>query len=365
MTLRDRVNPHILDLKPYQPGKPIEELERELGIHDSVKLASNEHPVGASARVLEAIRSCVGDVHLYPDGASFDLRARLAKRLGVDPSQFVFGNGSSEVLELLAKTLLGPGDRVVYPWPSFAMYPLVVQGMGAEGVAVALNAALEHDLPAMLGAIDSSTKMVLICNPNNPTGASIGATAFDGFMEKVPADVVVVVDEAYAEFALRDDFPDVLGWIARRPATIMLRTFSKVYGLGGLRVGYGVAGAELADYLQRARHPFNVNRVAEVAAVAALEDTEYMASSVRANTEGRAKLGQALVKMGYEVWPSDANFLLVRIGSEVYEPLLRQGVIVRPMDGFGLKGCIRITVGTPAANERVVAALQRIREEGA
>lgn len=364
MTLRDRINPHIRDLEPYQPGKPLEELERELGIQDSVKLASNEHPVGASPRVIEAIQAYASEVvHRYPDGASFALRKQLSDQLGIDPDQLVFGCGADELLELLAKTLLAPGDTVVYPWPSFAMYPIVVQGMGARGVPISLDAGFVHDLPAMAAAIGPETKMVIVCNPNNPTGTSVGASAFDEFMERVPVDVVVAVDEAYGEFAARVDFPDSLAWVKRRPGTIVLRTFSKAYGLAGLRVGYGVADTEFAGYLQRARHPFNVNRLAEVAALAALEDTGYLAETVELNARGRETLTRELSAMGFEVWPSDANFVLARTGAGVYDPLLREGVIVRPLGGFGLHDYVRITVGTPEANERVIKALRRIRED--
>jgi histidinol-phosphate aminotransferase len=348
MALKDIVNPHILDLEPYQPGKPIEELERELGIHGSIKLASNESPLGPSAKAVAAVRAAAAEVHRYPDGASFALRQRLSAELGVAGEQIVFGAGADEVLELLAKAFLGRGDEAVFAWPSFAMYPIVVKGMGANPVAVPLSADLAHDLDAMTAAITPRTKLVFVCNPNNPTGTSVGAEAFDRFVSGLPEDVVLAVDEAYAEYARRPDFPRSLEWVGRRPGTIVLRTFSKIYGLAGLRVGYGVADAELAGYLQRARHPFNVNRLAEVAALAALDDAEHAEASRRANDEG----------------PTDANFLLARTGSGVHEELLREGVIVRPLGGFGMPDHIRISVGLPEENERLVKTLKRLRESG-
>jgi len=365
MSLADRVKRHVAELRPYEPGKPIEELERELGIADSVKLASNENPLGPSPRAVDAMRAAANEVGRYPDGACFALRGRLARRLGVAPEQLVFGCGSDELLELVAKAFLGPGDEVVFAWPSFAMYPIVAQGMGARPVAVPLDDALVHDLPAMAGAVGERTQAVIVANPNNPTGTSVGAADFDRFVEALPEDVVLVVDEAYVEYARRPDFPDALGWVERRPATVVLRTFSKLYGLAGLRIGYGVAGGELAGYLERARHPFNVNRLAEAAACAALEDEAHQERSRRINAEGIAYLRRELEALGLRVWPSDANFVLVRAGEGVYPGLLRQGVIVRPMAGFGLPDCVRITVGLPEENERCVKALRRLLEGGA
>ncbi len=363
MSLADRVKPHIAALEPYKPGKPIEELERELGISGSVKLASNENPLGPSPRASAAARAALAGIHRYPDGACFELRARLATRLGVGPEQLVFGCGSDELLELVAKAFLGAGDEAVFAWPSFAMYPIVAQGMGATPVRVPLDAGLVHDLPALAAAITPRTRVVMVCNPNNPTGTTVGAEAFDRFARALPDDVVLVIDEAYREYARRPDFPDALAWVARRPGTLVLRTFSKIYGLAGLRIGYGVADSALAGWLERARHPFNVSRVAEVAACAALDDDEHVTRSQRTNAEGAAWLERELGACGLHVWPSDANFVLVRVGVPgVYEALLREGVIVRPMAGFGLPDCIRITIGLPEENERCVKALRRVVE---
>jgi histidinol-phosphate aminotransferase len=362
MALERFVKPYIAELEPYQPGKPIEELERELGIRGSVKLASNENPLGPSPKAVEAMRAAADGVNRYPDGASFRLREALSRRLGIEPSQLVFGTGADEVIGLIAKSFLGPGDEAVFAWPSFAMYPIAVKGMGATPVPVPLDANLVHDLPAMAAAVSGRTRVVIVCNPNNPTGTSVGAEVFDRFAAALPEEVILVVDEAYFEYARRDDFPDSLGWVSRRPGTAVLRTFSKIYGLAGLRVGYGVMDPELAGYLQRARHPFNVNLLGETAALAALDDHEHVERTLRANREGAGILTRELRALGIEVWPTDANFLLAKTGAGSYGDLLREGVIVRPMDGFGLPEHVRITIGTAKENEKLVKALQRIRE---
>ena len=360
MSLADRVKPYIRSLAPYVPGKPIEELERELGIRGSIKLASNENPLGPSPRAVEAMRQAAAEVHRYPDGASFALRAALSKKLGVAGDQLVFGAGADEILELIAKTLIGEGDEVVYAWPSFAMYPIVVQGMGAKGVAVPLNRDLVHDLDGILAAITKQTRVVMVCNPNNPTGTSVGAEAFERFVTALPEDVVLAVDEAYYEFVRRPDFPDSLALTRRRPGTVVLRTFSKIYGLAGIRIGYGVCDRELASYLERARHPFNVNRLAEVAALAALEDDEHVRRTREINAAGARYLAAELGRLGIETWPTDANFILARTGAGVYEALLAQGVIVRPMRGFGLTEHVRISIGLPEENERFIKALAEL-----
>ena len=259
MALEQIVKPEIAALEPYEPGKPIEELERELGIEGAIKLASNENPLGPSPRALEAARAALSGMHRYPDGGSFRLRRRLSSHLGVEPNQIVLGTGADEILELLAKAFVRPGDEVVYAWPSFAMYPIVTQGAGAKSVRVGLDAGLVHDLAAIRAAVTPRTRLLLVCNPNNPTGTSVGAGELDAFIAALPSHVVLAIDEAYCEFARRPDFPRSMEWIGRRPGTIVLRTFSKIYGLAGLRVGYGAGDAELVGYLERARHPFNIN----------------------------------------------------------------------------------------------------------
>jgi histidinol-phosphate aminotransferase len=354
------VKPWIQKLEPYVPGKPIEELERELGIPNAVKLASNENPLGPSPRAVEAIWNAAERMHRYPDGGCFRLRHALAARLGMSPEQLVFGTGSDEILELLAKCFLGPSDEIIFAWPSFAMYPIVTQGMGATAVRVPLGEDLVHDLVRMREAVTSRTRLVIVCNPNNPTGTSVGAAAFDRFAGSLPDSAVLVVDEAYVEYARRPDFPDALAWVRRRPGTCVLRTFSKIYGLAGLRVGYAVADRELAGYLERARHPFNVSSIAEAAALAALDDHEHVARARQTNAAGFEFLTRELQRLGLQTWPSDANFLLASAPPNTYEKLLREGVIVRPMGGFGLPNHIRITIGTAEENERLVKALGRV-----
>jgi len=372
MSIENLVKPHIAKLEPYPPGKPVEELERELGITGAIKLASNENPLGPSPKAVAAMRAALENVNRYPDGGSFRLRAKLAARLGVEPGALVFGTGIDGIFEFLAKTFLGPGDEAVFAWPSFAMYPIVVNGSGARSVTVPLDDGLAHDLPAMRRAIGPRTRLVFVCNPNNPTGTSVGAAAFDAFVASLPADVVLAVDEAYGEYARRPDFPDALAWVKRRPGTIVLRTFSKIYGLAGLRVGYGIADPELVGFLERARHPFDVGLLGQIAAEAALDDLEHVERARRLNAEGMDYLVRELAALGFETWPSDANFVLARVagpglaasGRAVYDALLHEGVIVRPVGAFGLTEHVRITVGLPEENARVVAALRKLRAEG-
>jgi histidinol-phosphate aminotransferase len=360
MSIKALVNSHILDLEPYEPGKPMEDLERELGISSAIKLASNENPLGPSPKAIEALLACVSEVNRYPDGACFALRSRLSQKLGVAQDQLVFGCGADEILELLAKTFVAPGDEAVMAWPSFAMYPIVVKGMGGIPVQVPLRDDFGHDLSAMSQAVSERTKIVFVCNPNNPTGTSIGAAEFDDFVGSLPDSVVLVVDEAYCEFARRKDFPRSIEWLDKRPGTVVLRTFSKIYGLAGLRVGYGIGDRETVGFLSRARHPFNVNRLAEVAALAALGDEEHVRKTLEVNAKGIEYLDRELSALGLEVIPSDANFILVRGSADTYEELLQTGVIVRPMKGFGLSEYLRISVGTPEENERVVKALIKL-----
>jgi histidinol-phosphate aminotransferase len=361
MSLVDLIKPHIRDLAPYEPGKPMEELERELGIRESIKLASNENPLGASPKAVAAMRQALDEVNRYPDGTSFALRSKLSARLGVAENQLVFGCGGDEILELIAKTVIGPGDEVVYGWPSFAMYPIVIQGMGARGIPVPLDAAFTHDLDAMAAAVTEKTRLVMLCNPNNPTGTSVGAEEFNRFVAALPADVILAVDEAYFEFARRSDFPDVIPLLPERPGTLVLRTFSKIYGLAGIRIGYGICDAAFASYLERARHPFNVNRLAEVAALAALDDEDHVRRTLELNEAGIDYLTSELGKLGIETWPTDANFILARTGGGVFDALLEKGVIVRPMNGFGLTEHVRISIGRPEENERLIKALVEIR----
>jgi histidinol-phosphate aminotransferase len=360
--LAELANPHIRDLEAYPPGKPIEEVERELGIEGSIKLASNESPLGPSRRAVEAIHGAVESLNRYPDGSCYYLRHALAGRVGVAPGALLFGTGSDEILELVAKCFLGPGAEAAMPWPSFAMYPIVVQGMGARAVRAPLDADYRVDVDALLGAVSPATRVVFLANPNNPTGTSIGAAAFERLVRGLPEDVVLVSDEAYCEYARRPDFPDSLRWVGERRTLLVLRTFSKIYGLAGLRVGYAVGDPELIALLERARHPFNVNSLAQVAAVAALEDEEHVKRVRELTARGLERLERALRELGLRFAASDANFILIEVGpgaQALYERLLRQGVITRPLGAFGLDAHLRVTVGLPEENERFLDALRR------
>ena len=361
--IRDLARPHIAELEPYPPGKPIEELERELGVRDSIKLASNESACGPSPQVVRAIQEVAAGVHRYPDGSCFYLRQAVAKALGVEEGQLLFGCGSDEILEILVKTFLGPGEEAVFPWPSFAMYPIVTRGMGGVAVSVPLDAELRPDVEALVAAVTERTRLLFLANPNNPTGTSIGAADFQKLLERLPEQVLVVCDEAYREYVRRSDFPDSLAALARRPTVVVLRTFSKVYGLAGLRIGFAVGDPELVGLLERARHPFNVSSLAQAAALAALGDREHVARAVTLNASGLKQLEEGFRELGLRFAPSDANFVLVRVGegaSRIYEALLQRGVITRPLGAFGLHEHLRVTVGLPTENERFLKALREV-----
>ncbi len=360
--LKIEVPDEIASLVPYPPGKPIEELERELGISGSIKLASNENPLGPSRKAVEALSKAFSDIHRYPDGSCYYLKKGLSKHLGVAEQMLIIGNGSNEIIELLLRTYLKAGDEVVMAEPSFAVYPLVVQAAGGRAVKVPLDGDLRHDLKRMAEAITGKTKIVFIANPNNPTGTIVTKDELEGFMEAVPGDVIVCIDEAYYEYVRSPDYPDTLGLIKGGRAVLLLRTFSKIYGLAGLRVGYGVAPAELVDYMNRVRQPFNVNSLAQKAALAALDDREHVERSRENNLKGLEFLFQELDKLGLECVPTEANFFLIKVGDGegVYRALLKKGVIVRPMKGYGMEEYIRVTVGLPEENRRFLAALGEV-----
>jgi histidinol-phosphate aminotransferase len=354
-------NAAVLGITPYQPGKPIEELERELGIPGAVKLASNENPLPPSPRVLAALREALVGVNRYPDGSGHYLRHALAERHGVDPDAVVLGNGSNELLELLARTFVGGGDEVVLPHPSFVVYPSIVQAVGGTPVVVPL-AAHRLDLPAMARAVTGRTKMVFVANPNNPTGTIVTAAEVGDFLARIPEPVIVVFDEAYVDFAAGPDFPDSLAALKQGHRVVVLRTFSKIASLAGLRVGYAVAHPACTALLNRIRQPFNVNSLAQVAALAALTDVEGQRAAVAMVREGARTLCRALAELGLAHVPTRANFVLVEVPEtdRVYQALLRRGVIVRPMASFGLASHLRITVGTPQENARLVDALRAV-----
>ncbi|MET0484561.1 MAG: histidinol-phosphate transaminase, partial [Candidatus Rokuibacteriota bacterium] len=332
-------NEHILGIAPYEPGKPTEELERELGIVDAIKLASNENPLGPSDRVQKALIAALPHLNRYPDGSGHYLRQALAKKHGVSIDQVVLGNGSNELIELIVRTFLRPGDEAVVPHPSFMVYPMIVQAAGGIRVMVMLK---DHrlDLEAMARAITPMTKMVFIANPNNPTATIVTADEVAHFMSRVPPRTIVVFDEAYIEFAMGPDFPDVLASVKQGRKVMVLRTFSKSASLAGLRVGYGVADADAIALMNRIRQPFNVNALAQVAALAALDDESHVMECVRMIEAGRHYLYDEFKALGIKYVPSRANFILVDVGhsaSDVFQRLLKEGVIVRPLTPFGME----------------------------
>ncbi|HFD79138.1 MAG TPA: histidinol-phosphate transaminase [Gammaproteobacteria bacterium] len=360
--------PGVQALRPYAPGKPLSELEREYGIVDAVKLASNENPLGPSTEALEAIRTGLGEVARYPDGNGFELKAALAARLQVPAEWITLGNGSNDVLEMVARAFLSPQHSAVFSAHAFAVYPIVTQAIGASSrVAPAHDGSrgpkFGHDLEAMLAAVADDTRVVFIANPNNPTGTWVGRAELRDFLERVGDGTVVVVDEAYFEYVDEPDYPDCVRWVAEFPNLLVTRTFSKAHGLAALRVGYGVSQPPLADLLNRVRQPFNVNSLAQAAAVAALADEAHLRDSVRLNRDGMRQLEAGLRALRLDFIPSVGNFVSVDVGrdaGEVYQALLREGVIVRPVDNYGLPGHLRISIGLPAENERLLQALGKV-----
>ncbi len=360
--MKPLVTQSIEALRPYAAGKPLEELARERGVSSAVKLASNENPLGPSPKALAAIAAASTQVHRYPDANAYTLRQRLATHLGVSPDELVFGNGSNELLELILKTFAMREHHVVYAHPSFVVYAMACACEGVQHTAVPLE-RYTHDLDAMLAAVNDATRVVFIANPNNPTGTYVSRSALSAFLEQLPADVIAVLDEAYFEYVTADDYPDGLQLRHLHERLIVLRTFSKAYGLAGLRLGYAVAPAELCDYLNRVRAPFNANSLAQAAAVAALDDPAHLARCRAMNAEQRSSVSQALTELGFEVVPSQANFVLVEMGSEAtswFEKLLDLGVITRLVGP--LPTALRISIGTPEENARLIAALREVKE---
>lgn len=366
--LLDLATPGVQGLKPYAPGKPLSELEREYGISNAVKLASNENPLGPGAAVIEALSKEFADLARYPDGNGFALKTALSERLGVECEAITLGNGSNDVLELVARAFLAPGTSAVFSAHAFAVYPIVTQAIGARSrVAPAHDGSrgprFGHDLDAMLAAISEDTRVVFIANPNNPTGTWLPCDALRSFLERVPETVVVVIDEAYFEYVDKPDYPNAIHWVADFPNLLVTRTFSKAYGLAALRIGYGVSQAPLADLLNRVRQPFNTNSLAMAAAVAALGDSAHLNEAVRVNDEGMAQLTSGFETLGLSYIPSVGNFVSVDVGPDaasVYEALLRKGVIVRPVDNYGMPGFLRISIGLPEENRRFLEALQQV-----
>jgi histidinol-phosphate aminotransferase len=355
--------PYVRAIAPYQAGKPIEELAREHGLRPEriVKLASNENPLGMPASARAAIEATLADLGRYPDSNGFALKAALSRKLDVPADWITLGNGSNDILEAAAAVMLAPGRSCVYAQHSFAVYPLATMARGARSIVVPAR-DFGHDLDAMLAAIESDTRLVFVANPNNPTGTFVSAEKMAGFLARVPRHVVVVLDEAYNEYLPPELRHPSVDWVRRFPHLLVSRSFSKAYGLAGLRIGYGVAQPELTDLLNRVRQPFNCNSLAQAAAVAALADEAFVSRSVEVNRAGMAQITAALDTLGLRYLPSFGNFVLVHVGdgAAVYQGLLKRGVIVRPVANYGLPQWLRVTIGLAEENEKFVSALREV-----
>ncbi len=365
MSIIPFANSNVYELVAYQPGKPVEETARELGLRpeDIVKLASNENSMGPSPRAVEAMQQAAAGMHIYPDGASFALRSRVAAEHGVDFANTVVANGSSELIELLGHAFLRPGTQVIAADYAFTLYPIVAKLLGADYVSIPNRDKWTHNLDAMLAAITPQTRLVFITNPTNPVGTMVGQEELESFISRVPEHVVVAIDEAYIEFA---GLPtDSVKFVKEGRNVAVLRTFSKVYGLAGARCGYAITTPEIADLLNKARSPFNVNAFAQVGALAALDDKEHIARSVEMVRHGRRQYVELFEQLGLEYVPSHTNFILVNVGNgvEVFKQALAQGVIMRPMAAYGLHEYIRITIGNERENARCIEVLNKILQK--
>ena len=359
---------HVRAIAPYVGGKPISEVAREFGLDESkiVKLASNENPLGMPESAKKAMAKAAEDLGRYPDSNGFDLKNALAKKLNVPFEWITLGNGSNDILELTARAVAHEGDEVVFSKHAFAVYPLATQAVGGKAIEVAATKDYGHDLPAMLKAITSRTRLVFVANPNNPTGTLLPPKEIEAFIEQVPSNVVVVIDEAYNEFLTPEQQYDAIAWVRKYPNVIVSRSFSKAYGLAGLRIGYGVAQNNITDLLNRIRQPFNVNSLAQAAAIAALADVEFLKKCYELNRAGYAQLTAAFEQMGLRYLPSSGNFVLVKVGDDVDAgakvnlELLKAGVIVRPVGNYGLPEWLRISIGLPEENQAFIEALKKI-----
>lgn len=362
--IKKRARKEIFDLKPYVPGKPVEEVQRELGIDNIIKLASNENPLGPSPMARQAVSRMVDQMHVYPDANCFYLKQKLAQAYDHDIHGILVGNGSDELLKLLAETFLNPTDQVVYGQPSFSEYDFTATIMGAKSVKVPLL-DFKHDLKAMLAAVTPQTKIVYICNPNNPTGTMVAEAELDAFMAQIADDVLVVFDEAYSEYSQNPAYGSGLKFVRAGRHAVVLRTFSKIYGLAALRIGYALTTPDIAAAVETVIEPFNVNMLAQIAAAAALDDKEHLQRSGEVNQEGKRYLYKEFEKMQLDYVPTEANFIFVDTGKdcrEVFENLLRQGIIIRSGDIFGYPTFIRVTVGTGEENRRFVEGLRKVLE---
>ncbi len=359
---------HVRAIAPYVGGKPISEVAREFGLDESkiVKLASNENPLGMPESAKKAMAQAAEDLGRYPDSNGFELKNALAKKLNVPVEWITLGNGSNDILELTARAVAQEGDEVVFSKHAFAVYPLATQAVGGKAIEVPATSEYGHDLSAMLKAITTKTRFVFVANPNNPTGTFLTAAEIAAFLEKVPSHVVVVIDEAYNEFLTPEQQYDAIAWVRQYPNVIVSRSFSKAYGLAGLRIGYGIAQNNITDLLNRIRQPFNVNSLAQAAAIAALADVEFLKKCYELNRAGYLQLTRAFDQMGLKYLPSSGNFVLVKVGdtpnagAAVNLELLKAGVIVRPVGNYGLPEWLRISIGLPQENDAFIAALKKI-----
>lgn len=360
MNYQQLANSALADLKPYVPGKPIAELQRHYGLKDIVKLASNESPLGPSAAVQAAIALAVRETTLYPDGNGYELKQAIAEKFDIQPVQITLGNGSNDVLELIVRCFAAPSDEVIFAQHAFAVYPLAARAIGATAVEVRAK-NYGHDLTAMLAAVTDKTKLIFIANPNNPTGTALAHGELEQFLAALPQSLMVVLDEAYLEY--NDNPVNTLEWLDKYPNLIICRTFSKAYGLAGLRVGFAVSHPEVADLLNRIRQPFNVNSLALAAAVAALGDDDYLQRARNINAAGMRQFEKGFQTLGLEYIPSKGNFICVDVGRDaapVYDALLHEGVIVRPVGAYGLPNHLRISIGLEQDNARCLAALEKV-----
>ncbi|HEX6176378.1 MAG TPA: histidinol-phosphate transaminase [Candidatus Binatia bacterium] len=363
MKVTDQVPEYIRTLIPYAPGKPIEEVEREIGIFNSIKLASNENPLGPSPLALDAMREKLAQLHLYPDGDCFYLKRGLTAKLNVTPEQLIFGNGSNEIIELAIRTFMRPGDEAVMARQAFVVYKLIVQAVGGISQEVPLR-NFTHDLEAIGAAISARTRIVFLANPNNPTGTIFRKAAWENFLKQIRSDVLIIVDEAYFEYVEAADYPNSLDYHQQGKTLLTLRTFSKLYGLAGLRIGYGIANEDVISLMHRVRQPFNVNAPAQWAALAALNDSEHVRRSLDNNRKGLEYLTAEFARLGIQYVPSHANFILLRVGKgeDVFNRLLAQGIIVRPMAGYQFPEYLRVTIGTMDENRKFIDGLKKAFE---
>ena len=360
--MRKLVRQGVEDLIPYPPGKPIEELERELGISGSIKLASNENPLGPSPMAVQAIKDHLTGLNRYPDGSGYYLKLKLSEKHHIPFDRIILGNGSNELIELIVRTFLSEGDHVIQAFPTFLVYEKIVTGAGGRMTSVPLS-DFRVDLKGIRDAIRPETKLIFINNPNNPTGSAFDKNEIRQFLEKIPQDIVVALDEAYIEFVTDEAATDGIEMLDAHPLLFVLRTFSKLYGLAGLRIGYGFAPEEMIDYMNRVRQPFNANTLAQAAATAALGDDRFVSETLETVREGLSYLYQNLGDMGLEYVPTQTNFFLIKTpggGKRIYQAMLKQGVIIRAMDSYGLADYIRVCVGLPEENQRFIETLKSV-----